>query len=248
MGDDHLARLCFAFVDEIEAATDLADLSNRFDRALKAFGIDTYAVGAVDLPLGSRPPQFYVNEWPQEWLRAYVELDFVSADPIVINALRSPYPVVLSELMRSRPLPQKARQLYDVMTTDFPWRDAMAVPIHGLGDEVGIVGLAAEQLDLSRHQRLALHILAIQTFQKARQLAGKERPAVPVKEWEGLSDRERECLRWVAEGKSDAEIADVIGTSPRTAHFHVERAKKKLGAGTRAQAVARAIRLGLLWT
>lgn len=248
MDDDRLAKLCLVFVDEIETAADIAELSRRFGRALEDFGINTYAVGAVDLPLGSRPPEFYLNEWPEEWLRAYVEMDFVAADPIVMSALRSPYPVVLSELMQSRPLAPKSRRLYEVMITDFPWRDSIAVPVHGLNGEVGIVGLAAERLDLSRHQQIALHILAIQAFQKARLLAGKDQPAMPAKEWDGLTDRERECLRLVADGKSDSQIGDLIGTSSRTAHFHVERAKKKLGASTRAQAVARAIRLGLIWS
>jgi len=243
-----LPELCFSFVDDISSVNDLDQLSQRFGRALKLFGIDTYALGVVTLPLRSNPPEFYFNKWPEEWLHAYVELDFVSADPVVAAALRGPFPVVLSELMQSRRLPKKSREMVDFMTKDFPWRDSIAVPIHGLGREVGIVGLAAERLDLSKRQRVAVHILSIQAFQQARLLAGKDLSPLQVKDWKGLTARERECLRWVAEGKSDSEISDILGISVRTAHFHIEHAKKKLGATTRAQAVAYAIRLGLIWT
>jgi DNA-binding CsgD family transcriptional regulator len=62
----------------------------------------------------------------------------------------------------------------------------------------------------------------------------------------GLTPRELECLRWVAIGKTDAEIAVILSISPRTARFHVENAKLKLRADTRIQAVAQAMRLNAI--
>lgn len=53
-----------------------------------------------------------------------------------------------------------------------------------------------------------------------------------------LTGRERDCLLFVAEGLSDGDIAGQLGISTVTAHAHVENAKRKLGARTRAQAVA----------
>lgn len=54
-----------------------------------------------------------------------------------------------------------------------------------------------------------------------------------------LTRREQDCLLFVADGCPDQEIADRLGISQATAHAHVESAKRKLGARTRAQAVAR---------
>lgn len=61
-----------------------------------------------------------------------------------------------------------------------------------------------------------------------------------------LTARERDALAWVAEGKSDWEIAIILGLSETTVRFHVDNARKKLGAVNRAQAVARllAMRIG----
>ena len=56
-----------------------------------------------------------------------------------------------------------------------------------------------------------------------------------------LTSREREALTWVAEGKSDWEIAVILGLSETTVRFHVDNARKKLGAVNRAQAVARLV-------
>lgn len=54
-----------------------------------------------------------------------------------------------------------------------------------------------------------------------------------------LTAREQESLAWVAEGKSDWEIATILGLSETTVRFHVDNARKKLGAVNRAQAVGR---------
>jgi DNA-binding CsgD family transcriptional regulator len=58
----------------------------------------------------------------------------------------------------------------------------------------------------------------------------------------GLSGRETEVLKWVAEGKRDGEIAIILGISPRTVNHHVERICAKLGVENRTAAAACALR------
>lgn len=54
-----------------------------------------------------------------------------------------------------------------------------------------------------------------------------------------LSERELDALRYVAEGKTDWEIGVILGIAESTARFHIDNARRKLGAVNRAQAVAR---------
>jgi DNA-binding NarL/FixJ family response regulator len=61
-----------------------------------------------------------------------------------------------------------------------------------------------------------------------------------------LSSREHQVLELVADGLSNKLIADRLGLSEHTAKFHVRSLLDKLGADTRADAVARAARRGLL--
>ena len=56
-----------------------------------------------------------------------------------------------------------------------------------------------------------------------------------------LTPRERECLSWVASGKTDWEISQILNISEQTTHEYVQNAISKLNATTRAQAVAVAI-------
>ncbi len=60
------------------------------------------------------------------------------------------------------------------------------------------------------------------------------------------SAREREILALLARGSTDAKIAEILGLSPATVQTHVRNAKSKLGARTRAQAVALALVGGLI--
>ena len=56
-----------------------------------------------------------------------------------------------------------------------------------------------------------------------------------------LTPREREVLRWLAAGKTDRDIAVLLGCSHRTVQKHLERSYAKLGVETRTAAVMRAL-------
>ncbi len=61
-----------------------------------------------------------------------------------------------------------------------------------------------------------------------------------------LSKREREILQRVADGATTKQVAADLGISPHTVKTHLERIFEKLGANDRAQAVAIAIRTGIV--
>ena len=54
-----------------------------------------------------------------------------------------------------------------------------------------------------------------------------------------LTARESECLHWVGEGKTDAEVGKTLDISSRTVRFHITNAKRKLGVTSRIQAVTK---------
>jgi DNA-binding NarL/FixJ family response regulator len=59
----------------------------------------------------------------------------------------------------------------------------------------------------------------------------------------GLTPRQAEVLYWIAQGKTNGEIAIILGTSPRTVHKHVEMLFERLGVENRAGAIATAARI-----
>lgn len=116
--------------------------------------------------------------------------------------------------------------------------DGWTFPITKDGVREGIVMIAGQNPDMSPVLRSMLHLLAHLAFQKSETLDGDAKG-----ESRTLTARELECLRWVSVGKTDSEIAVILSIKPRTARFHIENAKRKLGVATRVQAVAEAMRL-----
>jgi LuxR family quorum-sensing system transcriptional regulator SolR len=58
--------------------------------------------------------------------------------------------------------------------------------------------------------------------------------------------REKEVLRWTAEGKTAYEIGQILQVSERTVNFHINNVVTKLGASNKTQAAVKAATLGML--
>ena len=67
-----------------------------------------------------------------------------------------------------------------------------------------------------------------------------------MEEFARLTPREWDCLRTLAQGYRESEVAGVAGISRATVRFHLTNVAKKFGCKSRAQVVAMAAQLGLL--
>jgi DNA-binding CsgD family transcriptional regulator len=55
-----------------------------------------------------------------------------------------------------------------------------------------------------------------------------------------LTERERECLSWAADGKTSNEIAQLLGLSEPTVNFHMNNAMRKLDVVSRQHGIGKA--------
>ncbi len=62
-----------------------------------------------------------------------------------------------------------------------------------------------------------------------------------LRQYLSLTTRESEVLIWIARGKSNRDISDILGISPRTVNKHLEQIFTKLGVENRASAAALAV-------
>jgi LuxR family transcriptional regulator, quorum-sensing system regulator BjaR1 len=129
------------------------------------------------------------------------------------------------------------------LVTEHGWTEGLAVPVPRGGTLFGLVSLVGQSKELTEHQRSLLSLISEHFLARVRALGPPAKFPVPPA---GLSEREIECLRLVAQGASDAEIAESLGVAASTAHGHVEGARRKLQAKSRAQATALAVSLGII--
>lgn len=197
--------------------------------------------GSRETPLG-RVWDFFFNTWPSEWLLEYQKKDFVRHDMLPSMARLTATPFTWLEILRNRKQTQKQIEFHDRVRS-LGVVDGYAVPIHYPGGDLGLcVSVASHPIE-DVQERLALHMVSFYTHLHCRALGGlTEASSVKAP----LTPREVECLKWVLDGKSDTDIGKILGISHTTAHFHIERIKKKLGVRTRTQAAAMVMTLGYL--
>jgi len=115
-------------------------------------------------------------------------------------------------------------------------RDAAAAPLEEavrIAEALGATPLLEEARAFARHARVQLDGVTAPS--------GAEAGDDPF----GLTEREREVLALVAEGRSNPEIAKTLYMSPKTASVHVSNIMGKLGVANRGEAAAFAHRHGL---
>lgn len=99
--------------------------------------------------------------------------------------------------------------------------------------------------------RVASHLRTARALRQARE-AAQQAPAPDAEALRAalarryqLTAREVEVLEWVACGKTNRDIGEILGLSPRTVNKHLEHVYVKLGVETRTAAAALAIAMGV---
>ncbi len=113
--------------------------------------------------------------------------------------------------------------------------EALCATSYGAGGMIASLHLGFPGRDIAPEESLAVQLAGLVLTEKLISFANCPPDQSP------LTRRERDALALVAEGKTDWEISVILGVSEATARFHVDNARRKLGAVTRAQAVARLI-------
>lgn len=113
----------------------------------------------------------------------------------------------------------------------------------------GAGGLAGDPEGEPRDQNLVFKGGLVLDPQVAREALREPEPAPGGGDgdsYEALTDREKQMLRIVAEGKSNKEVAEVLGISVKTAMSDRERVMEKLGLHNRTDLIRFALKKGVI--
>lgn len=236
-----LAEQGSAFIER--SATRTADAAaHDFLATLRRIGFASCACGGWVGVGKNRRHRFFFVDWPQDWLDFYNNGGWFEHDRIALEARRRIAPYLWSELTREK-LTVGQRALFEAGWA-CGWKDVFAVPIHGPGSLQGLVAMGTrDELVFTAGDRAVLEIMGRTVWGRCRASTSF---GVAAGDGMRFSPREIECLLWAAVGKSDADIADIPGVKPATAHFHIEQAKKRLGVRSRVEAVALGVLHGVI--
>jgi LuxR family quorum sensing-dependent transcriptional regulator len=230
------------FASIAKESNKLHDLSEALRKAVAAHGY-TASAGRCFVPTGNgMVTKNLFRNWSREWAALSDEKGFNARSFVVAEACRRMTPFTWHEILAARSLSAAEREVFDV-AREWGWCNGFVVPVHGPGGYLGIISMGSPERDLDlRPERLIyLRMIAMLAHERSFALAniGACAPS------EALTPRERECMRWVADGKTDAEIGRILSISEATVKFHINGARRKLGARNRAQAAARLVLFGL---
>jgi DNA-binding CsgD family transcriptional regulator len=230
------------FIERLPQYKSSQQVGAAFNEFITPYGFVAAACGESRETPDGRSWEFFFNTWPAEWLLQYQQNDFVRHDLVPAMARLSTQPFTWLEALAGRAMTDKQREHHE-WAVALGIADVFAVPIHYPGGDFGIcVSIAGHAVE-DTFERDALQMASLFAHQRCRELGGQSgASSAPTL----LTPREVECLRWVLKGKSDTDIAKILGISHTTVHFHIERAKKKLGVKTRTQAAATVVSLGYL--
>lgn len=237
----------------MQAWREALDLTNKWDKARTADEVARGLLTALDpwgakglfagsfpiLPFGRLDQivagtDILAQRSPPGWQAAYARRGLDRGNPVILAAGRTNAPFRWSE--GGVPKLKGWRGL--LLARELGIEDGIAIPCPELGGRAGILSIAFERVQFGPEQRQAIQFTAIAAYERMRTL----RLGAPQAQAD-LTPRERDCLAFVADGKSDAEIAEALRISTTTVHWHIENAKRKLAAKTRAQAIAKAYTL-----
>lgn len=244
-GDDKCAaEVLTDCYDALEHAQGSADVRTQMEKFCRQMGFSSFAY-ALTLKIPSLKPQrHFINGYPQRWLERYLARDYFAIDPLVKHAQTSTLPAVWGE-----------RTLHDSSATEF-WEEARSVGLSSglsfvISERAGATGIFSLARDTAMDQsgqELAALIGRGQMFASLVHHAccRLQVPKLLPQANTVLTARERECLKWSADGKTAWELGQILGISARTAVFHLNNAMQKLGATNKTQAIVRAVALQLI--
>jgi LuxR family transcriptional regulator, activator of conjugal transfer of Ti plasmids len=233
-------RVYQTFIDRLAESANATALREGMAEAIRALDLSCFAYLCVSNQQGVAPQ--LISTYPSTWTTHYLKNNYERFDPVIVRALQDAEPFEWGLNSRTIVRSSAQQELFEE-AAKFGIGCGFTVPIHDGRGQIAAVTFAADERRTAafsrrvEEHREVLQLMAMYFHAHARRKLAPERMVDGV----ALSPREFECLVWAAQGKSAWEIGCILGISRRTAAFHLDNAKAKLGVHSICQAVARLI-------
>ena len=238
-----LKRACNEFVDCLHSADTEDDFRRVAERTAHALGFRWFAYFAPRANARN-----LISSYPKNWTNRYFDEGYDDIDP-VLQKPRTPCRMLLWDGRDARTAKSaKERRLFDDALS-FKIRTGLTVRIPASQGQFAAFTLAADDrsLGLDRFIETSQDLLQMVGLTYHAHVSAKiGRTSVGDGMASPLTQRERQCLAWISDGKTMEDIAEILDVTPRGVKFHLDNARRNLAALSLPHAVALAVRQGLL--
>ncbi len=237
---DHLELLA-SFLERCQSEhSSLLDIDAAFGAAIATLGFRHFAYCLHADPADPTLRPVLLHNYPAAWARRFRAAGHFRIDPVLQLATRTVRPFFWDAAFEARPI-SEAQHIVLEEAAGFGIAHGYTIPLHGratAGSPRASCSVVPASGALDPRSYTTVRLLALCLY------ACTGRAHIENSSPAELTTRERECLTLVARGKTDWEIARLLGLSQVTVHYHIEHAKQRFDVITRMQAVVQALRTG----
>jgi len=227
------------FTTALGQIRDTQTFATMFETLVNKFGFKYFVISGIPDEYTNMEDMLVTHNLPEAWVSEYIDNDYVINDPIVNKCMKSRDPFFWLEAVDASTSVDGKNII--ARAQGYGLTNGVCVPIHNInGFEAG-VSLSGSESPLPKNEFRYLYLASIMAFNKLRSIHSEHSLRV-----EAISEREREVLTWCALGKISKEIAYILFVSENTINVHVKNAISKLSANNKTEAVAIAIRKGII--
>jgi LuxR family quorum-sensing transcriptional regulator LasR len=208
------------------------------------FGFERVLIAVVPERPTSLNDAFLRSNYSPQWLETYNSEHLIAIDPTVRHCVMRSIPLIWEPAIFSS---KTQKEMYEEASS-YGLRSGITLPFHGSSGEIGILCCVNDASPAKRflqdtlHHIPALSMMRDFAFESSLRFAKLTRLHTPPM----LTQRELECLKWCAAGKSSWEISKILRCSEAVINFHFGNLRRKFHATSRRQVVVKAIHCGLL--
>ncbi len=215
------------FAEEYEAeftqVATTAQLNSTLGKFSRQLGFDHFALSLEFRASRAIAPGILLHDYPEEWARIYVGFELAGRDPVRRACDKSFTGFSWDAIGSLIPMTRGDRQMLQV-GKDCGIGDGFTVPRHlpGLARGTCTFAVATDRV-LPRDLLANAETVGAEALRCALRLHGNARTAQPP----ALTERQRECVLWVARGKTAAETAMILGIGTETVVQHLKTARER---------------------
>ena len=237
----HLEKMAFDYIDVVSSTADIESLNWHVNAFLQNVGGDYFVGAQIVFPGGALRPTNLLGNYRHDWLDFYRKNHLLLDDPAAYHMRWGPQPFTWSWLGKNLDL-TASQQMVMNEPRNFGLSEGLVLPIYGPKGAIAGFSVAGEFFRPGSREVAAIQMVLSAAYNHALHITKLFEAVSPAK----LTKRQRECLNWVQHGKSNQDIAAILGISAGTVKDHIDAAKKAFDVGSRIEAVMAAHRENLL--